>query len=109
MGHAGRVLVVQALLGFICIGAFFVLNEASARSALLAVVSSLAPSAYYAWVQARTFNAMRLLAHGVMKSLFTVSLITICIVRLDIDPPGVFVPFAILQLSYLAPPTDGLR
>jgi len=103
MSHAGRVIVVQALLGFVCITAFFVLDAASSRSALLALFCTIIPSAYYAWVQARTLNAMRLLAHGVLRSLFTVSLITICIVRLNIDPLGFFVTFTVLQLSYLAP------
>lgn len=105
MSHPGRVIIVQALLGIACTVAFYAVDGASARSAALALLCSLVPSAYYAWVQGRTFNATRLLMHGVLRSLFTVSLITVCIVLLSIEPFGFFVTLAIVQLSYFT----GLR
>lgn len=101
MSHASRIVVVQALLGVGCSVVFFALDVHSGKSALLAVVSSWIPSGYYAWVQARTFDATRLLMHAVIKTLLTVVLMAVCIVKADIAPLGFFVTFAVMQLSYL--------
>ena len=68
---------------------------------MLAVLSSWLPSAYYAWVQARTFNATRLLLHGVLKTLLTLVLMGVCIVQVGIEPLPFFVTFAMVQISYL--------
>ncbi len=101
MSLAGRIIVVQAALGFVLSALFFGLDFSSGKSALLAVVSSWLPSAYYAWVQARTFNATRLLMHAVLKTLLTITLMALCMVKLGIEPIGFFVTFAVMQLSYL--------
>jgi F0F1-type ATP synthase assembly protein I len=100
MSHAGRIVVVQALLGVVCSAAFFALDMHIGKSALLAVVSSWIPSGYYAWVQARTFDATRLLVHAVLKTLLTLVLMAVCVVKVDISPIGFFVTFAVMQLSY---------
>ncbi len=104
MSHAGRIVVVQALLGAVCSAGFFVLSAALGTSALLAVLSSCLPSAYYAWVQARTFNATRLLLHGVLKMLVTFVLMAVCIVQVGIEPLAFFVTFLVMQFAYLTRP-----
>ena len=101
MSHAGRIVVVQALLGAVCSAVFFTLSTHSGTSAVLAVLSSWLPSAYYAWVQRRTFNATRLLLHGVLKTLLTLVIMAVCIVKAGIEPLAFFVTFAVMQLSYL--------
>ena len=100
MSHAGRIVVVQALLGVACSAVFFTLDAHAGKSALLAVVTSWLPSGYYAWVQARTFDATRLLMHAVFKTLLTIVLMAVCIVKADIAPVGFFVTFTVMQLSY---------
>ena len=101
MSLTGRIVVVQALLGVACSAAFFACDASSGRSAFLALMSSALPSAYYAWVQSRTLNATRLLMHGVLKSVFTVTLMAVCVVVFSIEPLGFFVTFAVMQLGYL--------
>ena len=101
MSLAGRIVVVQALLGAVCSVIFFILSTPSGTSAVLAVLTSWLPSAYYAWVQVRTFNATRLLVHGVLKILLTLVLMAVCIVRVGIEPLAYFVTFAVMQFGYL--------
>ena len=103
MSLASRVVVIQAVLGVACTAAFALLSAASARSALLAMVASLLPCGYYAWVQSRTYDATRLVMHGVLKTIFTVALMAVGIVVFGIEPLGFFVTFAVMQLGYLAP------
>ncbi len=104
MSLTGRIVVVQALLGVACSAVFFAFDASSGRSAVLALISSVVPSAYYAWVQSRTMNATRLLLHGVLRSVFTVTLMAVCVVVLSIEPLGFFVTFALMQLGYLTKP-----
>jgi len=47
------------------------------------------------------FNAQRLLLHGVLKTLLTLTLMAVCIAVIGIEPVGFFVTFAVMQLSYL--------
>ena len=103
MSLAGRIVVVQALLGTVCSAIFFFVATSSGTSAVCAVLSSWLPSAYYAWVQARTFNPTRLLAHGVLKTVLTLVLMAVCIVKVGIEPLAFFVTFAVMQIGYLAP------
>ena len=112
MGLAGRVVVVQAVLGLSVSAAFFAYgfaygavegNGAShGLSALLAVGVSWFPAAYFAWVQARILNATRLMMHGVMKIVLTIVLMALVMVKVKIEPVGFFVTFAVIQLSYLS-------
>ena len=102
MSLASRVVALQALIGSGCIAAFWIVDAASARSALLAMTASLLPCGYFAWVQSRTFDATRLIMHGVMKSILTVVLMAVGIVVFEVEPAGFFVTFAVMQLSYLA-------
>jgi len=102
MSLASRVVAIQAWIGLACSVVFLFVSVASARSALLALVASLFPCAYYAWVQSRTFSATRLLMHGVLKTLLTAVLMAVAIVAFNIEPAGFFVTFAVMQLSYLA-------
>lgn len=114
--QVGRIVGFQCLIGIGCIAAFLlmdlvwpsttevgVLGEIRAGqgfSAALAMISSLLPNAYYAWVQQRTFNATRLLLHGVLRMLLTATLMALSIVVFGIKPAGFFVSFAIMQLAY---------
>ena len=66
----------------------------------MAVCCVLLPTMYYAWLQARTFNAMRVLLHGAVKTLLTLVLVAVCIVVFGIEPLGFFATFALMQLSY---------
>jgi len=106
MSHAGRIVVVQALLGALCSAGFFVLGISSGTSAVLAALSTGLPSAYYVWVQSRTFNASRLLLHGVLKMLLTFVLVAVCIVKVGIEPLAFFVTFAVMQFAYLTRPAS---
>ena len=101
MSLAGKIVVVQALIGAVCTAVFFAIGTAAGKSAALALLSSWVPGAYYAWVQTRTFNATRLLMHGVLKTLLTVTFMAVCIVAVGIERLGFFVTFALMQLSYL--------
>ena len=67
----------------------------------MACLTVMLPTMYYAWFQARTFNAARALAHGVMKMVLTVVLMAVCIAVVGIDPVGFFVTFAAMQFGYL--------
>ena len=107
MSHAVRIVVVQALLGAVCSVFFFAASTQTGSSSVLAVLSSGLPSAYYAWMQTRTYNATRLLLHGVLKMVLTLVLMAVCIVTLGIDPLAYFVTFAVMQLGYLTRPADG--
>lgn len=68
------------------------------------MAASIAPCAYYAWMSSRTFNASRLLAQGVIKTILTAVLMAVAIVVFAIEPLGFFVTFAVMQLSYFARP-----
>ena len=98
MSPAARIVLLQCLLGGICTLIFLVLGQA--RSALLATVCVVVPTLYYAWVQARTYNATRILAHGVMRMLVTAMLMAVSIVVVGIEPVGFFVTFAVMQGAY---------
>ena len=80
---------------------FFLIKPAAGSSALLAMLTVILPTLYYAWFQARTFNAARALAHGVVKMVLTVLLMVVCIALIGIDPVGFFVTFAVMQFGYL--------
>ena len=113
MNQAHRVVVVQAAIGAVCAVVFFAVGpnavigaggEASTSagmSAVYATFTSWIPSAYYAFAQARMLRAARLLLHGVLKTLLTVTLMAVCIVVLSIEPLGFFVTFAAMQFGYL--------
>jgi len=60
-------------------------------------------------VQARSLDATRLLMHAVFKTLLTVVLMAVCIVKVDIAPIGFFVTFAVMQLSYLYADTKAAK
>lgn len=103
MSQPGRIVVLQAVIGLVCVGAFSAYQLDQGQSALLAGLSSLVPTAYYAWVTSRTLNAVRLLMHGVLRSLLTMTALALCIVLKAIEPLGFFMTFALMQLSYFAP------
>ncbi len=103
MSHPGRIVAIQAMIGVVCVGAFSAYHLDQGRSALLAGMSSLVPTAYYAWVLGRTLNAARLLLHGVLRSVLTMTALALCIVLTAIEPLGFFSTFALMQLSFLAP------
>jgi len=103
MSHPGRIVALQAVIGLVCVGAFSAYDLDQGRSALLAGLSSLLPTAYYAWVLGRTLNAARLLFHGVLRSVLTMTALALCIVLTVIEPLGFFATFAVMQLSYFAP------
>lgn len=110
MSSAQRVVLVQAGIGGLATGAFFLVSRLAGTSAILATGCVLLPTMYYAWVQARTLLAARILAHGVLKMLLTVTLMGVCIVVIGIEPLGFFATFAIMQLGYLGggPPRTGM-
>ena len=102
-----RVVVVQAGIGALTSLIFLLLMSRSAgMSAALATGCVLLPTMYYAWVQARTLNATRVLAHGAMKTVLTMVLIAVCIAVIGIEPFGFFVTFALMQLAYLFGKTE---
>ncbi len=101
MSPIGRIVVVQAVIGLMSATVFWTFDAASARSAMLALLSSVIPSAYYAWFVSRTMNATRLLLQGVLKTVLTAVLVAVCIVVLTIEPVGFFVTLAAMQLCYL--------
>ncbi|XOV83819.1 MAG: ATP synthase subunit I [bacterium] len=103
MSHPGRIVAIQAMIGLVCVGGFSVYELDQGRSALLAGLSSLLPTAYYAWVLGRTLNAARLLFHGVLRSVLTMMALALCIVLTAIEPLGFFTTLAVMQLSYFAP------
>ena len=108
MNLASRVVVAQAAIGAMCVVVFFAFpnmgtetGTSAGMSAVCALLVSWIPSAYYAYVQAQMLNAARLLMHGVLKTLLTVTLMAVCIVVVTIEPLGFFVTFAVMQLGYL--------
>jgi len=115
MGHPGRIVVAQLILGTLCALAFFALfpgdnllpgealGETLSRghSALSALGCCVIPRAYYAWSQQRTMVATRLLLQGVLRMLLTVTLMAVSIVVGNVEPVGFFVTFAVVQLGYL--------
>ena len=105
MSLAGRVVAVQGALGLLCLAVFVVVDLDEGRAALMAMVTTLVPSAYYAWFQQRTLNATRLLLHGVYKVAATMTLIALSFAVLAVEPVGFFVTFGTMQLAYVA----GLR
>ncbi len=104
MGHPGRIVWMQTTLGGLCILVFWLISPLQARSALMAAASTVLPGLYYAWVQQRTFNATRLLMHGVLRMLLTATLIGVSIAAVGIEPVSFFATFAIVQLGYFAKP-----
>ena len=103
MSQAARIVAVQAFLGGLCSLVFFVVGPQQGLSAVAAVGASVIPAGYYAWLQQRTFNAARLVAHGVLKTVFTMTLVALSIVVLEVHPLGFFVTLGVMQLGYLAP------
>ena len=101
MSSAQRVVLFQAGIGLLTTGTFFLVSRTAGTSAFLATCCVLLPTAYYAWVQARTLLAARILAHGVLKMMLTVTLMGVCIVVIGIEPLGFFATFAVMQLGYL--------
>ena len=102
MSLAGRIVVLQGVIGSCCIIGFAAVDPEECLAAFAAMVTTVVPSAYYVWVQQRTFNATRLLLHGVYKIVATMGLIAVSFAVLEVPPLGFFVSFAIMQLSYVA-------
>ena len=100
MSLAGRIVVLQGALGTVCLLAFLGVGLGESMAAFLAMVTTVAPSAYYAWFQQRTFNASRLLLHGVYKVLATMLLMVMSFAVFEARPVGYFVSFGVMQLSY---------
>lgn len=103
MSHAGRIVVTQVIVGALCVIVFLAIDIIQARSAMLALATSVIPSSYYAWVLQRTHSATRLLLHGVIRMLATLTLMAVCIVVFTVEPMGYFVTLVIMQLGYLTP------
>ena len=102
MSLAGRIVVLQGVLGSLCVAGFAAVDPRESVAAMAAMVATVIPSAYYVWVQQRTFNATRLLLHGVYKIAATMTLIAVSFAVLEVPPLGFFVSFASMQLSYVA-------
>ena len=47
-------------------------------------------------------NATRLLMHGMFKTLLTMTLMGVCIVKVGIEPMAIYVTFIVMQLSYFS-------
>ena len=107
LNPAARVIAVQAGIGATSSVMFFLIKPAAGTSAIMAFLTVILPTMYYAWFQARTFNAARALAHGVIKMVLTVVLMVVCIAMIGIDPVGFFVTFAAMQFGYLARTDSG--
>ena len=104
MSPATKIVAVQASMGAIISGAFFLWSIAAGTSALLATGCVLLPTMYFAWAHTRTFAAAQILAHGVVKMALTVALMVVAIAVVGIEPVGFFVTFVALHCSYLWQP-----
>jgi hypothetical protein len=102
MSLAGRIVVLQGAIGLLCLIVFLWVDVEEGRAAFLALVTSLGPSALYAWIQQRTLNATRVLLYGVYKAITTLTLMVVCFVALKVAPLGFLVSFAAMQLAYVA-------
>ena len=102
MSPTRRILVVQTGIGVLCSTGFFIYDTSAGMASLIAMLNVLLPAAYFAWVQARTFNAARLLYQGVSKMLVTAVLMAVSLVVLKVEPLGFFSTFAAMHLGYLA-------
>ena len=109
LGHPGRIVIVQALLGVVSTLTFLAISFAQAHSALIAVGCVVIPTAYYAWVSSRTLHATRLLFHGVLRMVLTGVLMAVVIVSIGIEPVGFFTTFGLIQLAYLVPGSGNMR
>lgn len=98
---AYKTALLQAAIGVSATVLFWVWNSAAGMSALMALACVLIPTAYYAWLQQRTLVATRILVHGVLKMVLTVTLMAVCIIKFGIEPLGFFATFAAMQLSYI--------
>ena len=104
-------MIAQTGIGLLSSLIFLLLMSRSAGfSAALATGCVILPTMYFAWVQARTFNATRVLAHGALKTVLTMVLVAVCIAVIGIEPLGFFVTFAVMQLAYLfVKPDQGVK
>jgi hypothetical protein len=103
MSHAGRIVLTQIVVGALCVIVFLAIDIVQARSAMFALATTVIPSSYYAWVLQRTHNATRLLLHGVIRMLATLTFMAMCIVVFTVEPMGYFVTLVIVQLGYFTP------
>ncbi|NOX51220.1 MAG: hypothetical protein GXP16_11910 [Gammaproteobacteria bacterium] len=102
MSLPGRIVSVQVILGFFCsLALLWAVGWNASKSALLATGCVALPSAYYAWMQAHTYNATRILAHGVLRMMLTATLMALCVLVVGIEPVGFFVTFAVVHLAYI--------
>jgi hypothetical protein len=102
MSLANRIVFLQGIIGLLCLIVFLWVDVDEGLAVLMAMVTTLLPSAYYAWFQQRTLNATRLLLHGIYRAMATVALMVIGLVVIKVAPLGFLVSFALMQFAYLA-------
>ncbi len=94
--------MVQTGIGALCSIGFLAHSIPAGMASFTAMLNVLLPAMYFAWVQARTFSAVRLVYQGVSKMLVTVVLMAVGLVVLKVEPLGFFTTFAAMHLGYLA-------
>ena len=103
MNSTFRVVALQGAIGALCTLAFFAYHPSQGSAAAMATAALVLPSGYYAWMLQRTLKAARILAHGVLKMLATLTLMGVVIVVWQAQPLGFFVTLVLMQVAYVVP------
>jgi len=104
---AAQIPLAMMAIGLLATIVGYLISPAAGTSALLATACVLIPTSYFAWLQARTLNAVRVLMHGVLKILLTLTLVGVSIAVIGIDPKAFFLTFVAVQLGYFSPALFG--
>jgi hypothetical protein len=89
---------------FVATVLFVLVDSSQAFAALLAGAVVVVPNGYFAWRAGIERSPGRLLAHGVMRFVVTVALMSLSFVAFTPAPLGFFSAFVLMQVMYVAGP-----
>lgn len=95
---------LQFMTSLVVAGALALVDTAEAGAALLAGLVCAGPAGYFAWRSLAERSPGRLLAHGLMKFLATVTLMAMVFAVLKPAPLGFFLAFVLMQAMYVIGP-----
>ena len=91
----------QLLMGLVCCLASLGFGLHQGVSALIGWATAAVPTAYWVWGSSTSLDAVRILRQGVLKFVFSCSLMVIAIVTLEIDALAFVVGIVAAQSGHL--------
>lgn len=98
------IVILQVMTSLVVAAGFALVDNSQAQAAVLAGMVYVLPGGYFAWRATVERSPGRLLGHGIMKTVVTVSLMAAALAMFRPAPLGFFVTMGLMQAMYVVGP-----